>query len=68
ILKMSDYKKGDWCEIWDGLYWRTIHRLRSRLATNPRMMPMLSAYDRMDATRRERIIRRADVFITETTS
>ena len=24
ILKMSDYKYGDWCEIWDALYWRFI--------------------------------------------
>ena len=26
ILKMSDYKKGDWCEIWDALYYRFIHK------------------------------------------
>ena len=68
VLKMSDYPKGDWCEIWDGLYWRTIGRMRSQLAKNPRMMPMLSAYDRMDPTRRDRIIRRAEAFISETTT
>jgi deoxyribodipyrimidine photolyase-related protein len=22
ILKMSSYKKGDWSEIWDALFWR----------------------------------------------
>ena len=22
ILKMSDYPKGQWCEIWDALFWR----------------------------------------------
>ena len=21
IIKMSDYKKGSWSEIWDGLFW-----------------------------------------------
>ena len=21
IFKMSDYKKGDWCDTWDGLFW-----------------------------------------------
>jgi deoxyribodipyrimidine photolyase-related protein len=26
ILKMSDYKKSDWCEIWDALYYRFIHK------------------------------------------
>jgi deoxyribodipyrimidine photolyase-related protein len=28
ILKMSDYAKGGWCEIWDALYWRFIDRER----------------------------------------
>jgi deoxyribodipyrimidine photolyase-related protein len=38
ILKMSDYKKGPWCEIWDALFWRFMHvhhdlvRKNSRLA------------------------------------
>jgi deoxyribodipyrimidine photolyase-related protein len=26
ILKMSNYKKGPWCEIWDALYYRFIHK------------------------------------------
>ena len=21
---MSNYKSGDWCQVWDGLYWRWI--------------------------------------------
>tara|TARA_Y100001978_G_scaffold202423_1_gene223492 strand:- start:723 stop:2210 length:1488 start_codon:yes stop_codon:yes gene_type:complete len=24
IKKMSDYKNGDWCQIWDGLFWKFI--------------------------------------------
>ena len=24
ILRMSNFKKGDWCEIVDGLYWKFI--------------------------------------------
>ena len=26
VRKMSDYRKGDWCEIWDGLFWSFIKR------------------------------------------
>jgi deoxyribodipyrimidine photolyase-related protein len=24
VRKMSDYPKGPWCEIWDGLFWSFI--------------------------------------------
>ena len=26
ILKMMDFKRGEWCEIMDGLYWRFIKK------------------------------------------
>ena len=29
ILKMMDFKKGDWCNIMDGLYWRFINKHRN---------------------------------------
>lgn len=42
IRKMSDYKKGDWCEIWDSLYWRFIHKYQDKFAKNPRMSMMIN--------------------------
>ena len=36
-LKMSDYKKGDWCEIWDALYWNFIDKHRHLFKNNFRM-------------------------------
>ncbi len=48
ILKMSHYKKGEWAEIWDGLYWHFIDKNRDKFADNPRMSLMLSILDRMD--------------------
>jgi deoxyribodipyrimidine photolyase-related protein len=47
VLKMSDYAKGDWCEIWDALYWRFIDRERTFFNSNPRMRVMVSQLDRM---------------------
>ena len=29
VLKMSNFRKGPWCEIWDALYWRFIDRHRA---------------------------------------
>ena len=35
-LKMMDFKKGPWCNIMDGLYWRFIKKNRSFFMKNPR--------------------------------
>jgi deoxyribodipyrimidine photolyase-related protein len=47
VLKMSNFKKGDWCEVWDGLYWRFMHRHRSFFERNPRMSVMTKQLDKM---------------------
>lgn len=48
VLKMSDYKKGDWCDTWNGLYWRFIHKHQERIKKNPRMSMMVNIMKRMD--------------------
>ena len=47
VLKMSDYKKGDWTGVWDGLYWRFVSKHRDFFSRNPRMKVMVSQIDRM---------------------
>jgi len=32
VLKMSDFPKGDWCPVWDALYWRD--KLGSKMETH----------------------------------
>jgi deoxyribodipyrimidine photolyase-related protein len=51
IRKMSDFPEGDWCEIWDGLYWRFIHKHRDFFNKNPRMKVMTNQLDRMGKAR-----------------
>ena len=46
ILKMSDYRKDSWCELWDAYYWRFINEQRSFFRKNPRMSMMVSLYDK----------------------
>ena len=31
VLKMSNYKKGEWCPIWDSLFWNFINNQRDFL-------------------------------------
>ena len=48
ILKMSNYKKESWCELWDALYWRFIDDHREFFNKNYRMKMMVTLYDKKD--------------------
>ena len=67
LLKMSDYPKGPWCEIVDGLYWRFIDKHRDFFGSNPRLALMPRALDRLDAARKKKIFAAADTFLDEHT-
>jgi deoxyribodipyrimidine photolyase-related protein len=67
LLKMSDYRKGPWCDVLDGLYWRFIARHREFFARNPRLALMPKALDRLSATRKTLIFRAAEQFLQQFT-
>ncbi len=62
ILKMSNYKKGPWCDIVDGLYWNFIEKNQKFLSKNPRLSLMVGALNKMDKKRRKLIDERAKEF------
>lgn len=47
IIKMSDYKKDEWAEAWDALYWQFVHDYRDTISKNYRSSVMVKLYDRM---------------------
>jgi deoxyribodipyrimidine photolyase-related protein len=63
IVKMSDYKKGEWCTIWDALFWNFMDKQRAFFLKNPRMRMLISSFDKMDATKRETHLITADNFL-----
>ena len=63
VLKMSNYKKGPWCEILDGLYWRFTEKHRNFYESNPRLSILTRSLDKMDPERKERIFGLAEDFI-----
>ncbi|MBL7665205.1 MAG: cryptochrome/photolyase family protein [Bacteriovoracaceae bacterium] len=65
ILKMSDYKKGDWCEIWDGLFWRFIDKNSKFFLRNPRMSMMVKTFEKMDNKKKLRMSEVAEKFIQQ---
>ena len=63
IRKMSHYKQGPWCEIWDGLYWRWIWNHADELGKNPRWAMMCSMAKKMEANKRKQHLEVAETFV-----
>ncbi len=63
IRKMSNYRSGDWCRTWDGLYWRWIWSHADELERNPRWAMMVSMVRKMDADKRDAHIEAAETWL-----
>ena len=53
FLKMMDFKKGEWCNIMDGLYWNFINKNRMFFLKNPRLSMMVRIFDKMKEERKK---------------
>lgn len=68
LLKMSDFAKGDWCDVVDGLYWRFVRNNQDEYKANPRLSLALGQLGRMAPERAERIFAAADNFLERCTT
>ena len=67
IIKMSNYKKDDWADIVDGLYWMFMNDNISFFKGNPRLSILIKSLERMDNVRKEFIFEQANNFIDNKT-
>ncbi|WP_436716076.1 cryptochrome/photolyase family protein [Roseiconus lacunae] len=65
IRKMSHYKTGPWCDIWDGLYWRWIWNHREELGKNSRWAMMCKMAEKMDDDKMNRHRETAEEFLSK---
>ncbi len=63
IRKMSYYSKGEWCEIWDGLFWSFIGDHLEFFAGNPRLAMMARTWDKLSADKKEAHRKAGDAFL-----
>ncbi len=63
ILKMSDERKGPWCEIWDGLFWTFIGDHLPFFMRNPRLSMMARSWEKQSAEKKAAHRKAADGFI-----
>ena len=64
---MSNYKKGDWCDIVDGLYWRFVNKHLDKVKNNHRLSFMKKTLEKMNIERKEMIFKKAEDFIKKNT-
>ena len=63
IMKMSNYKKGEWNLIWDSLFWRFLYKQKQFFSKNPRMRMLLNTYDKMEESKKELYMKTADNYL-----
>ena len=59
LMKMSNYKKGEWQAVWDGLFWRFMDTHRSFFKKNPRLSMLVAMYDKMPQEKKQQHIENA---------
>ncbi len=65
LMKMSDYGKGDWQPIWDGLFWRFMHVHRSFFLKNPRLGMLVNTFDKMLPEKQQLHLTNAEQFLQQ---
>ena len=65
IKKMSNYKSGEWCEIWDGLFWRFINKNESFFKKNARTNMMINNFNKMEESKKIKHLRIAEEFLSQ---
>ncbi len=67
FLKMMNFKKGPWCDVLDGLYWRFIEKNEVFFKSNPRSSMMVVMLKKMKDERKRIIFKKAEEFINHNT-
>jgi deoxyribodipyrimidine photolyase-related protein len=63
LMKMSDYRKGDWQLIWDGLFWRFMDKHRKFFLSNPRLGMLIKTFDKMAEERKNSLLSDAENYL-----
>ncbi len=63
LLKMGDWNKGPWQEVWDGLFWRFMHVHRDFFLKNPRLGMLIKTFDKMPVEKRNTHLKNAAQYL-----
>ena len=63
LMKMSNYKKGEWQAVWDGLFWRFMNSHRDFFLSNPRLGMLVRMFDKMPIEKQENHIKNGEAYL-----
>jgi deoxyribodipyrimidine photolyase-related protein len=63
IMKMSDYPKGEWQQIWDALFWRFMDKHRDFFLQNPRLGMLVKTFDKWEPSKKQNAHTVAEQFL-----
>jgi deoxyribodipyrimidine photolyase-related protein len=65
LMKMSNYKKGEWQETWDGLFWRFMNTYRDFFLSNPRLGMLVRTFDKMSDEKKLNHMKNGETFLNQ---
>lgn len=65
IMKMSNYKKGEWQATWDGLFWRFMNIHRAFFKQNPRLGMLITMFDKMTEEKKQSHLKNAEDYLNQ---
>jgi deoxyribodipyrimidine photolyase-related protein len=65
LMKMSNFKRGEWQAIWDGLFWRFMDVQRDFFKQNPRLGMLVNTFDKMPDEKKEFHLNKATAYLKQ---
>jgi deoxyribodipyrimidine photolyase-related protein len=63
LMKMSNYEKGEWQAVWDGLFWRFMHTHRDFFLSNPRLGMLVRMFDKMPSEKQQKHLEHGENYL-----
>lgn len=63
LMKMGNFKKGEWQEVWDGLFWNFMDAHRDFFLSNPRLGMLVRMFDKMPNNKKEKHLKNAENYL-----
>ena len=64
LMKMSNYPKGEWQEVWDALFWNFLDNQRAFFLKNPRLSMLVRTFDKWDDNKKKSMYTTANKYLS----